>query len=694
MTTADRLYTLLPSIYRIRDEQQGGPLRALVEVIAAEFAGLQQNLDQLYDDQFIETCQPWVVPYIGDLIGYRPLRGSGPGSRSPRAEVGNTIAYRRRKGTAAMLEQLARDVTGWPARTVEFFQQLATTQYMKHARPQAAATADLRSRRALLQRGGPFNELAHTAVMRRPETASGRYNIPNVGIFVWRLRPFALTNVPLTADAGDATHRRFRFNPLGADQPLFRSPRTETEIVHLADPINVPEPLAVALLAADIRAAHGDPSSISDYSGDASLVLSRPGPDPAHPLQPVPLAQIRVCDMRDTAGGWAHESTLDPSSIAIDPRLGRVLLGANVDGPLVGSYHYGFSLAIGGGEYGRTPAGDDPPVERTARGGESLQPHLDAIASGGRLLIEDSHSYLETPVIKVAGVTEPGKAGLEVVVAARDGARPLIAAAGPIALEIGARGRLILDGLVISGGALQLAAAADDEPRSVVLRHCTLVPGLTLNSDGSATSPGAASLVAMHPFASITLQQCVTGPLRVQRDATVQLVDCIVDAGAADAIAIEGHAPDTPGPQLSVHDTTLVGKVRVAVMALASNTLFVARLAGGDTWSAPIRAERRQEGCVRFCFVPPEAQVPRRFHCVPDSAHPAAAPFFTSTRYGDPGYMQLRPSTDAAICRGADDEGEIGVMHALFQPQKEANLRLRFDEYLRFGLRAGIFYAT
>jgi hypothetical protein len=69
-------------------------------------------------------------------------------------------------------------------------------------------------------------------------------------------------------------------------------------------------------------------------------------------------------------------------------------------------------------------------------------------------------------------------------------------------------------------------------------------------------------------------------------------------------------------------------------------------------------------------------------------------PHFTSLRYGDPGYCQLRAATAPAIRRGADDDGEMGVMHACFQPQRETNLRIRLEEYLRFGLRAGIFYAT
>ena len=122
MFDAERLYRLMPAIYRIRDAEQGKPLFALLTVIAEQLAIVEEDLAQLYDNQFIETCDEWVVPYIGDLIGYRALYyGRTPKVVSQRAEVGHTISYRQRKGTASMLEQLARDVTGWDARVVEFF---------------------------------------------------------------------------------------------------------------------------------------------------------------------------------------------------------------------------------------------------------------------------------------------------------------------------------------------------------------------------------------------------------------------------------------------------------------------------------------------------------------------------------------------------------------------------------------------
>jgi hypothetical protein len=106
----------------LKQSAMAGPLASLLAVFAEQIALLQEAVDQLYDDAFIETCADWLVPYIGDLIGYRGLHGVTPAVASPRAEVAHTIAYRRRKGTVSVLEQLARDVTGWDAKAVEFFQ--------------------------------------------------------------------------------------------------------------------------------------------------------------------------------------------------------------------------------------------------------------------------------------------------------------------------------------------------------------------------------------------------------------------------------------------------------------------------------------------------------------------------------------------------------------------------------------------
>ena len=715
---AKTLYELLPAVYRLRDDVHQKPLFELMALIARELGAIEENLDQLYDDQFIETCSEWVAPYIGDLVGYRPLQGLAGRVSSSQAEIADTIAFRRRKGTALMLEQLARDVTGWPARVVEFFELLTTTQYTNHVRLHALATASIGSQRAMLPVGGPFEKVAHTADVRAPH-AGGRYNIPNIGIFLWRLQAFRLTALPLVADPDDTTGRRFRLNPLGADLRLFRLPRTEPDIDHLADRVNVPDPLRVREFALQVREATQTDDAVAesnDYGAGTSVVISRGGSDlplrlagPADPGDPDSQRVVRIADLRDVVDGsgtfitWAHEDDIAEDQIGLDPERGRVLLGANRVGehasePFHATFHYGFARALGGGEYTRTPA-DAPATtpERVASGGAALQPHLDDLAStGGRLLIGDSLTYAETPTFAVDGVTSPQADGRLVVVAARSGARPLIAATGPMPLEIGARGTLVLDGLVISGGALRLAAAADNEPRTLLLRDCTLVPGLTLNGDGTAVSPGEPSLIVEHPFTTLQLERCITGPLCIfaDSDVTVTLRDCIVDAGSPESVAYGGET-DEPGAEITLCECTVIGCLSARVVRLASNSIFLARVPDGSPpGAAPIRVERRQEGCMRFCFVPPGSITPRRHRCQPETNPSAMLPHFTSRRYGDPGYCQLRSATPKQIRHGADDEGEMGVMHDLFQPQRETNLRIRLEEYLRFGLRAGLIYET
>lgn len=244
-----------------------------------------------------------------------------------------------------------------------------------------------------------------------------------------------------------------------------------------------------------------------------------------------------------------------------------------------------------------------------------------------------------------------------------------------------------------------LEEAADDEARTITLRDCTLVPGQSRDTAGNPVHPNRASLIVLHPFAEVTLERCVVGPIVAVEGARVVLRDCVLDGMATDSIAFCGRVKPpnglrtvttpadevvdhTPGGRLALHESTVVGGIEATTLD-ASNTLLHAH---GD---AAIHAQRRQTGCLRFSYVPPGSRTGRRYRCV--STPP---PHFTSLRYGDPAYAQLRASTPEEIRRGADDESEMGASHLLFAPQREANLTLRLSEYLRFGLEARYFYAT
>jgi len=291
---------------------------------------------------------------------------------------------------------------------------------------------------------------------------------------------------------------------------------------------------------------------------------------------------------------------------------------------------------------------------------------------------------------------------------------------GDLEIRGGDQSEVTLNGLLITGGAL-VVPAANNQLRRLRLRHCTLVPGIALENDGSPTQPGQPSLRIELDSVTVVIDHCIVGGLRAAPDATVEINDSILDATIETGVAYAALDGDAAGGMLQAVDCMVIGKVHTVLMEYASNVIFISRLAAGDTWLQPVRSERRQTGCVRFSFLPLASLVPRRYRCQPeleianrieererDGTHLTAlqkavieadvvaslVPRLTSRRYGDPGYCELDVRCAQQIKQGADDEAEMGAFHELYEPQRETNLRVRLDEFLRFGLEAGIFYAS
>lgn len=724
-TPQDRLYKLLPSIYRVRDAAQGEPLRALLAIIEREVLAIEEDIGQLYDNWFIETCQEWVVPYLGDLLKVRDLVPVDANLFSQRAYVANTLAYRRRKGTAAMLEQLARDVTGWPARAVEFFQRVGTTQTLNHLRMASLRTPDLRDADAMELIGTPFESATRTADVRHIDNRRGTHNLHHVGVFLWRLEAFRVETVPPRevephSEAGVDGRGFYRFSVLGNDMPLFNPPQSEAVITTLADELNVPgrlrrRPLWDELEARRAALARGE-------TPEARYFGAMPPFEVLCGQRRIPPEQLLICDLSTWHRPPAWPGTKDGDGrffVAVDPVLGRLAFpeGHVPDTPHV-SYSYGFSGEVGGGFYDRRdtlPSYEDrrvfrvltaPPPGEDDRFFATLEDAWTAWAdTGGQqdALIEilDSERYTLT------GLVNPG--GRSVELRAANQQRPVIELpSSGCSVEVDAEASILFNGLLMEGGPL---FATMGEGSTLELRHCTLVPGQALQPDGSPWVPSEPGLEVVSAGGTVSLSRCITGPLVAGRFTTLRLVECIVDGLRGRAIRPLGLPPvsarltggghesrpfiprdEGEVGRLSVVASTVLGSVEATVLELASNAVF----------TGVVTVVQRQEGCARFSYLPQGSRTPRRFHCQPASAEdethpevePRVRPFFTSERYGDPGYCQLREDVDAAIQRGASDEGEMGVFHHLQQPQREANLRASLTDYLRFGLDAGTFFVT
>ncbi len=512
--------------------------------------------------------------------------------------------------------------------------------------------------------------------MRRIALRRGRYNIPNVGIFLWRIADHELAGSPaVKLVPGDPNDRRYFFSPLGANAPLFSHAIAEDTITHIAERTNVPAPITRRELWNEVDTFY--PSSLAILVGNTAL----------------PASAVAASDLSDAGAGWAYSSS---EKVLIDPLLGRLSLPSSltVDGKPVTmtdpevTFHYGFPGDIGGGDYTReaTFNHDIKPVVSVSAPAK-ISDALAGLPASGAVVVRGNRRYPETLAIAAPG-------GAQIEIRADESARPTVELAGELVIDLADDSTVTFNGLLLLGARLRVPATA--RRGRLLLRHCTLVPGIRVNVDGTPQQPTMPSLVVESDLVTVEIDHSVVGGLRAHEDATVRIEASIIDA--TDPTGIAYAAPDNSGAggEITVVASTVIGKVHARVLKLVSNSILAARLSDSDTWTFPIHAERRQEGCVRFTYVPPGSRTPRRYECQPASASDAlrVQPQFTSERYGDPVYCQLSGRCAVEIRTGADDESEMGAFHDLYGPQRETNLTVRLEEYLRFGLEAGIFHAS
>jgi len=730
----DRLYRLLPAIHRIRDAGQGYPLQALLRTIAEQMNLVEDDIAQLYDNGFIETAQDWAVPYLADLLGYEPVGAHAQAGdaaldrvRVPRREVAHLIGHRRRKGTVALLEDLSRDVAGWPARAVEFFRLLDRAQHIDHLHLDRAGTASLRDMPALELCGSPFDTLAHSVDVRRIASRhrAERHNIPGVGVFAWRMRSHPVTRTPAYC-VEDAGPHCFTFSVLGQDAPLYRRPLPEAHAHSLAGERNLPVPLRRRALAADLA---------QDYGEDASLAIwaeQWAGHDGATTL---PASAVVVADL----SGWRYRPPR--GKVAVDPELGRLMFppgqlprkGVRV------SYRYGFAADIGGGEY-RRPMPEPAEAFTLYRVGESAAQGDDVaggtvprIADALRLWREQAPRHAVIELVHSGVWVEPLHIRLRprqtLTLRAAQGTRPVIRLIDwqtdlpdALTVELDVASRFALDGILLTGRPLHVsaprdpqayaeeAAQAPDCAAEVSIRHCTLVPGWGIGCGCEPERPAEPSLELHRLHARVHIDHSIVGSIQVHQDEVgsdplpLTIEDSIVDAAGGAHEAIGGTADSVAHACLTIRRSTVFGIVEVHAVGLAENSLF----------NDCLNVARRQVGCMRFCHVPCHCRTPRRYRCQPDEAIAAVRarrlpatqerslveaerlrvrPRYVSRRYGRPGYARLTPECADEICRGADDESEMGVYHHLYEPQRQALLRTRIDQYTPAGMTAGLLFA-
>jgi hypothetical protein len=611
---ADRLWHLLPEVYRAQDSSDlnvTGPLQELVGRIGVQVAVVRRSIDRVWADQAIETSDDWVIPYIGDLLDTNLVNGLDP--RGQRLDVAKTIHYRRRKGTVAVLEEIARDVTGWSAHIVEGFRRLSRTRHsldppvgpawLSEALPTpclgsvtpanapdprellshegligtltgtpAGGFADLRQVHGARLADSPFEEGFHTADLRMGRGAVGRYGISKLLVFLWRLQSFAvLAGTPV---AVSGCPHQYVFDPTGRNVPLFLPPlRPETDdsvdTWTSAAEWQVPGPLTTSL-----QQAIADLGSVP------------PGHTPVH--APYPDAAVIPPFSAASAG-----SPPEPVSIEVWPEVGQFELQQTPPkGPLWVSYQYGFPATMGAGTYDRTLLGDRPATsdpELQVSGGAGLDSALASSGGAGTVTIADSLTY--AAVDDVVLTAAPGGS---LLVRAGPDVRPVVRlpsaanADDPPVAWVFTGGEqnpeLILDGLLVSGGDIVLRGAFS----TVRLTACTTDPGM-LDATGAALAtsvddrplapvriwieadPGA-SPASPGAIEQLSVDHCVLGPIRARNGGAVETVTISDSIVQGIAVATAGESALTAA---DIYDPELLARALGSADPL-SQTVFAA----------------------------------------------------------------------------------------------------------------------
>jgi hypothetical protein len=534
---ADKLWALLPEVYRASDTSEfgaKGPLRELVDRIGGTAAELRRSADRLWEDQSIETCDDWVIPYIAKLVDTRLILGLD--SRGQRLDVANTINYRRRKGTLGVLEQIVSDITGWDAKVVEFFRRLARTRHgldpaigptatptsdlgqLQHAegligpvtRTPIGGFADLRNVDGARQSRTAFDDFFHTADTRAGQGLYGWQNIPHLGVFIWRLLSLAVG--PVTPVAVRNCPGWWCFDPTGRDIPLFAPPRTAAAFGDSwVPPVEgtLPGPISQALLDADLTNGPAglqlNPIALCVFE---QLSVSPPDIEPVEPTLPLKASALQL---RPERGRFAY-STSPPTDA------------------LVTTYRYAFPSLIGAGPYDRRGQTLPPPTPSPTRaftGGGALL--TAALPGSGTIVMTDSLTYEGAADLTVTGT---------LTIASANNQRPLIrlGATKPWTIKgVGANAILSLDGLFIAGHDVVL----EGQFESVAITCSTLDPGnaapspvpgapttspptplFRVSADGRDLRPSCLWITG--EIGTLTIDRCVLGPVRTVTPGAVE----------------------------------------------------------------------------------------------------------------------------------------------------------------------------
>ena len=742
------LYQRLPEIYHIKDAEQEPPyqLRQYVHLVETVYGHLHERIGRLYDDLFIATCDDWVIPYIGDLLGVSHLSGD---AWTLRADVADTIAMRRRKGTLAGIERLTYDLTRWGVHAFEMYQNLLWTQHLNHQRPDAGGVpphvnndprepvrggiVPVRDPAVLSNLGTAFDRFARTPDLRPPSFGRATPNLPHLAVFLWRLAAY---RVPFTRPVFRATVNEnglflvgLYVDPLGGDLQLFNTgrydPHLEPPVV--ARPDETPGPIHRARINGTTPG--GSPEQYltvdtwlpGDGEGldldETGLQLHLPEPEftgQAWPGETGTAWRIRGEDLCAWEAGL--QVPVENRDILVDPERGRLILVVDsealanaLEENLLVTYTYGWPGPVGAHPIARNQEGDVDQIINLHEAPDSLADAIAAVSGEDPepyiIEIRDSLSHeLDLTAAPGTSVIDDGGAVTisltrPLIIRAGDGQRPTLLLRQPLAFraddpQAGAGIDVRIEGLHITRGE-DFPADSALITRAAVNRleivDSTLDPGgHRLHGGGRADILPSLDLRDGYGFVAEDGFDQVPR-IFLWRSVTGPL---FIDQGyhlhlshtivdGGQSQAGQSDAPLALGNASDVGDWGPPMQFE-QITILGASRVFTASGRGG-IFTGALQVHNNQTGCIRYsAFSGVDDRLPQNLGCV---SHPDAKPFFTHHQNLQPGYCQLHRNSDFRIRERGPGDDAMGAWGFLLEAHKWRNLQIRYREFMPVGIR-------
>lgn len=710
---AEKIWDLIPEVYRYEDgtAKPAGQLRALVEIIAKQAAHQRRSIDRLLADSRIDEADDWAIAYIGELLGTRLLDPRNSAGR--RADVANTLNYRRRAGTARLLETLAADAAGWDAVAHEAFKHLFRNPHKWERHFEIGTMTgtprggypDMRSLRIGDTSFGPFEDAAHYPAVRSAGRGGPFYGIADVTLHCFRKLAFELSGV--TPWQLDSTH--FTLDPSGRGHvPLYQPGSERDDDCQIPHEWNIRQPVTCRRLD-DVRYALPTGAQLTDSNflplvgrtfdnaRDLTAAASNAGVANIDALLDLCLVEdcpkarllqnpdIATTAVRIAVNGsyprlediapagleeWADGVVLEAGTeLLIDPARGLVQLPSAVtmQPDLI---WYGAYRGIGAGSYervGRVPDTADTTLS---------QPPANLSPLTGNREVDSSATYVST----VDTITVTGDAHLYGVDGERpyllirnDDARLVLEPADDSVTTLELSGLWI--GIERAGGNSRSELRINGNWDRVVLRDVTLDPGGTRAALVGDTPERIAhvELVIAGEIGELIIDNCVIGSIRHDDDALTSDLPCSsAKITICDTIVQSAGAPpalDLLGANVEMDRCTVLGAVRLTRAEISDSII-----------NGPLDVQDAQGSCLRFSMVQNGGRIPSPYESLilPDGLPRGS---IESRRFGDPGFCVLTDCAPEQVRTGAEGALEMGAHNTALFPVKQSDLLAKVAEF-------------